>query len=341
MSFGQSSPSRRALLAAAALLPLAGREAEASAASAAAPKSAQHYYDRAAKLAGDDPVLRALVKVLTPGLPMPSAKPLAPLRIFDDVAVVGTSFVQATALLTSQGVILIDAMGSPDDAEKIIVPGLRSVGVDPAKIKYVVVAHGHSDHFGGAQFLADQYGARVMMSRADWNVIAAERPANAPKRDLEISDGQRLTLGDTTVAFHHTPGHTPGTVSPIFPVRWKGLRHTAMLWGGTAPPAATADKRTNLSSVLAFASRMRQAGVDVELNNHGGCDNSLARIEELRAGSTGAANPFVIGRSRTQRFMKVMEIMLRGRIVQDQEASSGTSSGAASASPGRSTNVCC
>ncbi|MFG1680615.1 MBL fold metallo-hydrolase [Nonomuraea sp. NPDC049269] len=338
MSLGQFSPSRRALLAAAALLPLAGGEAEAS---AAAPKSAQSYYDRAARLAGDDPVLRALVKALTPGLSMPTVKPLLPLRTFDDVAVLGTSFVQATALLTSQGIILIDALGSPDDAEKIIVPGLRSVGADPAKIKYVVVAHGHSDHFGGAQFLADQYGARVMMSRADWNLVAAERPANAPKRDLEISDGQRLTLGETTVAFHHTPGHTPGTVSPIFPVRWKGLRHTAMLWGGTAPPAATADKRTTLSSALAFASRMRQAGVDIELNNHGGVDNGLARIEELRAGSSGAGNPFVIGRSRTQRFMKVMEIMLRGRIVQDQEANAGTPSGAAAASPGRSTPVCC
>ncbi|MEV0143716.1 MULTISPECIES: MBL fold metallo-hydrolase [unclassified Nonomuraea] len=338
MSFGQSRPSRRALLAAAALLPLAGREAEAS---AAAPKSAQHYYDLAAKLAGDDPVLLALVKALTPGGTPRPPRPLAPLRIFDDVAVLGTSFVQATALFTSQGIILIDALGSPDDAEKIIVPGLRAVGADPAKIKYVVVAHGHNDHFGGAQFLADRYGARVMMSRADWNLLAAERPANAPKRDLEISDGQKLTLGDTTVAFHHTPGHTPGTVSPIFPVRWKGLRHTAMLWGGTAPPAATADKRTNLSSVLAFASRMRQAGVDVELNNHGGADNGLARIEELRAGSTGAGNPFVIGRARTQRFMKVMETMLRGRIAQDQEANTGTPSGAAAASPGQSTHGCC
>ncbi|GAA3612516.1 MBL fold metallo-hydrolase [Nonomuraea rosea] len=338
MSFGPSSPSRRALLAAAALLPLAGREAEAS---AAAPKSAQSYYDRAAKLAGDDPVLRALVKALTPGLGMPTVKPLAPMKTFDDVAVLGTSFVQATALLTSQGIILIDALGSPDDAEKIIVPGLRSVGADPSKIKYVVVAHGHSDHFGGAQFLADQYGARVMMSRADWNLLATERPANAPKRDLEISEGHRLTLGDTTVAFHHTPGHTPGTVSPIFPVRWKGVRHTAMLWGGTAPPAATTDKRTTLSSVLAFASKMRQAGVDVELNNHGGVDNGLARIEELRAGSAGAGNPFVIGRSRTQRFMKVMATMLRGRIVQDQEANGGTSSAAAAAFPGRSTHVCC
>ncbi|MEV4110688.1 MBL fold metallo-hydrolase [Nonomuraea sp. NPDC049695] len=338
MSFGQSGPSRRGLLGAAALLPLMARPAEAS---AATPKQAQDYYDRAARLAGADPVLGALVKALAPGLKTPNIRPLAPLKIFDDVAVLGTSFVQATALLTSRGIILIDALGSPDDAEKIIVPGLQAVGADPAQIKYVVAAHGHSDHFGGAQFLADRYGARVMMSRADWDFIAAERPAHAPKRDLEIADGQKLVLGDTTVAFHHTPGHTPGTVSPIFPVRWKGRRHTAMLWGGTNPPTATADKRTNLSSVLAFAATMRRAGVDVELNNHGGADYGLARIEELRAGSVGAENPFVIGRARAQRFMKVMEVMLRGRIVQDQEAGTGAAGAAAVPAPGRSSHNCC
>ncbi|GAA3166935.1 hypothetical protein [Nonomuraea salmonea] len=115
-------PSRRTVLAAATLLPLAGGARPASAAlktaPKTAPKTAQDYYDRAAKLAGDDPVLKALVKALSPGLQMPAVQPVKPFKIFDDVAVVGTTFVQATALLTSKGVVLIDAMGSPDDAKK-------------------------------------------------------------------------------------------------------------------------------------------------------------------------------------------------------------------------------
>ncbi|GAB2939797.1 MBL fold metallo-hydrolase [Nonomuraea fastidiosa] len=318
-------PSRRTVLAAAALLPLAVGARPAS----AAPKTVQDYYDRAAKLAGDDPVLKALVKALSPDLQMPAVQPVKPFKIFDNVAVVGTTFVQAMALLTSKGVILIDAMGSPDDARKIIIPGLRAVGVNPTHIKYVVAAHGHDDHFGGAQYLADTYGARVMMHKADWDLIAKERPEHAPKRDLEITDGQKLTLGDATIVFHHRPGHTPGTVSPVFPVRWKGRRHTAILWGGTNPPATTAAKRTYLSSVRTAAVAMRKAGVDVELNNHGGADYGLTRIEQLRAGAT--KNPFIIGPARTQRFMKVMETMLRGRILQDQQK----------AASGRSTPTCC
>jgi metallo-beta-lactamase class B len=135
---------------------------------------------------------------------------------------------------------------------------------------------------------------------------------------VDIADGQQLTLGDTTVGLHHTPGHTPGTVSPIFPARWRGREHTAMLWGGTNPPAATASKETYLSSALTFASRMRRAGVDVELSDHGFCDYGLERMEELRTTPAGS-NPFVVGTVGTQRFMKVMKTMVRGRIVADQE----------------------
>ncbi|MFF0311974.1 MBL fold metallo-hydrolase [Streptosporangium sp. NPDC004379] len=315
MSFEPPSGlSRRAVLAATAIVPLAGQEARAS---AAAPESARSHYDRAARLAGDDPILRNIVRALSPGAVPPSPDPVEPLRIFDDVAVVTTGFVSVTAILTSEGVILIDALGSPEEAEKVLVPGLRAVGVDPAEIRYVVAAHGHDDHFGGARHLAERYGARVMMNRADWKIAAASSPAHGSY--LDISDGQRLTLGGTTVVFHRTPGHTPGTVSAIFPVRWRGRRHTAMLWGGTNPPADTTGKRALLSSVRRFASHMRRAGVDVELNNHGACDQGLVRMERLRAGSAGPENPFVIGRSRAQRFMDVMEEMLRGRIATDRE----------------------
>lgn len=98
-----------------------------------------------------------------------------------------------------------------------------------------------------------------------------------------IADGQKLTPGDTTVTLHHTPGHTPGSVSPIYPARWQGREHAAMLWGGTNPPAATADKETYLSSILTFASRLRRAGVDAEVSNHAFSDSALPAKNANRA----------------------------------------------------------
>ncbi|MFG1667868.1 MBL fold metallo-hydrolase [Streptomyces sp. Y7] len=293
-------------------------------ATAATSRTSQYYFDRAAELAGDNPILTDLVTGLSAGFTVPRPTAPEPLKIFDDVAVLSIGWVSATAILTSDGIILIDALTSPTDAEQTLVPGLRTLGLDPATIKYVVVCHAHGDHFGGAQYLADTYGARVMMAPADWDLLAANQPPNAPTRDLDIADGQRLTLGNTTVTLHHTPGHTPGTVSPIFPVHWQGKTHRAMLWGGTNPPTATADKETYLASAQTFGSRMRRARVDVELSNHGFCDHGLARMEELRGAPDSADNPFVIGTSGTQLFMKVMQNMLRGRILLDQESTGST-----------------
>jgi metallo-beta-lactamase class B len=299
-------------------------EPAAEAAGTAGP-TAQQYFDRAAELAGDDPVLKSIVNALTAGYTPPRPPAPAPLKIFDNVAVLSAGFVNATAILTPRGIILIDALNTPEEAEQILVPGLRELGADPSTIKYVVVTHGHGDHFGGAQYLADQYGTRVMMAPADWDALAAGRPANAPTRDLDITDGQSHTLGDTTVRLHHTPGHTPGSVSPIFPVRRQSGVHTAMLWGGTNPPTRTADKETYLSSLQTFRARMKRAGVDIELSNHAFCDYGLERMAELRSAPGSSDHPFILGTSGTQLFMRVMENMLRGRIAQDQEAASGTS----------------
>ncbi|MFG1672404.1 MBL fold metallo-hydrolase [Streptomyces sp. Y7] len=312
----------------------------AGAADTAAASTAQDYFDRAAERSGDNPILTDLVAALSSGFTVPHPTAPEPLKIFDDVAVVSIGWVSATAILTSDGIILIDALTSPTDAQRTLVPGLQALGLDPATIKYVVVTHGHGDHFGGAQYLADTYGARVMMAPADWDALAAGKQANAPTRDLDITDGQELTLGDTTVTLHHTPGHTPGSVSPIFPVHWQGAAHTAMLWGGTGLPTATEDKRTYLASAQNFSSRMKRTAVDVELSNHPFCDHGLERMEELRGAPDSADNPFVVGTSDTQLFMKVMKDMVNGRILLDQESAGSATTATAMAATAPHTARC-
>ncbi|MCC9306194.1 MBL fold metallo-hydrolase [Kitasatospora sp. RB6PN24] len=302
---------------------------------AAAEGAGQAYYDRARGLAGTDPVLCALAKALTPGVVFKYPPAPAPIRLFDNLAMLSAGWVSAMAVLTDDGIILIDSLTSPADADNFIVPGLRELGADPATIKYIVVTHGHYDHLGGAQLLADRYGARVMMSPADWDLVARTRPANAPVRDLEITDGQRLTLGGTTISLHYTPGHTPGTVSPIFPVRTGGRHHTAMLWGGMNPPATLPELRTYLASVQSFRARTARAGVDVELSNHPN-DHGLQRVEQLRD-QPGGPNPFVLGHHRVDRFLAVMDTMLRGRIA-DAETTTVTSTPRAQA---MGAHACC
>ena len=69
------------------------------------------------------------------------------------------------------------------------------------------------------------------MGAADWE-STLQRPATAaggvPTRDVVVGPaGMKLTLGDTTVDIIPTPGHTPGTLSYVFPVKDQGRTVTA------------------------------------------------------------------------------------------------------------------
>ncbi|MDQ0408514.1 MBL fold metallo-hydrolase [Streptomyces sp. NPDC000349] len=305
---------RRSFTRIAALGLVAGAGAPGAASAAAtAEGGGQVYYDRARALAGSDPVLLALARALTPGVELPRPPSPAPIKLFDNLVMLSAGWVSAMAVLTGEGIVLIDALTSAAEAEAVVVGGLREVGAAPETIRYVVVTHGHDDHFGGAQYLADRYGARVLMTPADWDLVARADPDHAPARDLEIADGQCLALGGTSIRLHHTPGHTAGTVSPIIPLRAGRMRHTAMLWGGTNPPVSLTELRSYRAAIRSFRARMREAGVDVELSNHPN-DHGLQRAEKLRQQPEGG-NPFVLGRPRAQRYMAVMDLMLRGRIA--------------------------
>src|ERR1700676_2460513 len=61
--------------------------------------------------------------------------------------------------------------GEAHSVEDEVVGGLKKLGLDPARIKYLIVSHGHFDHSGGATFLQDTYKARVLMSAADWDLL--------------------------------------------------------------------------------------------------------------------------------------------------------------------------
>ena len=135
-----------------------------------------------------------------PSGPPPRAQWYAPpVKVFDNLYFLGQTEYTAWAVVTSDGIIVIDPLFDYS-VEEEVVNGLTKLGLDPKAIKYVVISHAHSDHVGGARLLQDRFGARVVMSAADWDLLATD-PGAWPKakRDVVATDGQRLTLGDTTL----------------------------------------------------------------------------------------------------------------------------------------------
>ena len=240
-----------------------------------------------------------------------------PGKAFDNLYFVGADWVSAWAIKTSDGIILIDALNNQMEAAALIEGGMRRLGLDPAQIKYVVVTHGHGDHYGGAPYLAQKYRARVVMSEADWTMTETKLEfatpiwGAPPKRgagDVSVKDGDRLTLGDTTLTLYITPGHTMGTISPVFDVTSNGRKHRAMLWGGTA--FNFGKNLPRLESYIGATRRMdtvvKAQNVDVLLSNHSAMDSSQTRLAALRQQPANGANPFVIGTPAVSRALNVM-----------------------------------
>ena len=168
------------------------------------------------------------------GTPDVSTWHAEPVKVFDNLYFVGMTEYSAWAVVTSQGIIVIDTIYNYS-VEDEIVGGLKKLGFDPANIKYAIVSHAHTDHSGGARYLQDHFGTKIVLSAADWDLFESNTPEAArPKRDIVATDGYKLTLGDTTLTLHLTPGHTPGAISTIIPVKDQGRPHVVAEWGGTA-----------------------------------------------------------------------------------------------------------
>ncbi len=246
-----------------------------------------------------------------------------PAQVFDNLFFVGSSWVSAWAITTSEGIILIDTMDNDDEAQHIVDAGLRTLGLNPAQIAVIVITHGHGDHYGGSGFFTRTYNPRVIMSGEDWTMLETElefdRPdwGRPPQRDLTVEDGSVLRLGDTEITVVLTPGHTWGTISLLFDARSGDATHRTMLWGGTA--FNFADRSDRLDRIRAYidaTDRARELArtqdVSVFISNHSIYDEAVDKAEQVRHGD---ANPFIIGSDATGRALTVMGECARAALV--------------------------
>jgi metallo-beta-lactamase class B len=105
------------------------------------------------------------------------------------------------------------------------------------------------------------------------------------------------------------PGHTPGSIGVIFPVKDGGTTRTAGLFGGSIlTPGRISDEglRQYIKSVEHWGEMTRRANVDVEIQNHPMYDSFLTKLQRLKQRKPGEPHPFVVGRDGYQRFVSVM-----------------------------------
>jgi len=242
-----------------------------------------------------------------------------PVKVFDNLYYVGEKEDSAWAVVTTEGIIIIDTVW-PYSVNDEIVGGLKKLGFDPGRIKYAIVSHAYIDHIGGARFLQDTYGTRIVMSAADWDFTEKSRgllPAIKPKRDVVVADGDKLTLGDTTLSIHLTPGQTPGTISLLVPVKDGGRPHLVATWGGTSFnfELTPANFQTYIDSAVKYQDIVAKSGADVLLSNHTIFDGSHTKLPAMASRKARDPHPYVIGNDSVQRYVKVAEECARANLL--------------------------
>jgi metallo-beta-lactamase class B len=115
---------------------------------------------------------------------------------------------------------------------------------------------------------------------------------------MVVEDGTKLTLGDTTLTMYVTPGHTPGTISTLIPVKDGNQKHLASIWGGSGLSArgfSSLEEAEKLYSASAkrFRDIVQKAGADVYLSSHTVHDKTLDKLNALRFRNPGDPHPFV------------------------------------------------
>ena len=228
---------------------------------------------------------------------------IAPFKVMDNVYYVGPGSVSVWLVPTSAGLILIDTAQEP--YVDTVIDNIRKVGFDPKNIKYILLTHGHLDHFGGANKIKALSGARVALTAVDWDFMEQQAKARPPKagdeppaRDMVIKEGDTITLGDTKVKVYVLPGHTPGSPAFEFTVYDNKKPYKGFVFGGPGPRNGVQGGTEFLKSIERLEKDF--ADVQVALNVHSYLNSypypnnmGILELRDVKAKNPNGPNPFI------------------------------------------------
>ncbi len=234
-----------------------------------------------------------------------------PAKVADNLYFLGTRVHSAWAVVGSEGIIIIEALFDYAAKDEIL-DGLKKLGLDQNKVKYVILSHAHGDHDGGAKLLQGSIpGAHLIYGQADWDAVdkSDNHMGGKPKHDKVGDDGMIVSVGDASVRIVTMPGHTAGTLSYLFEVRDHGKPLRVAYVGGTAIPfnGSPSYYDTYIASSKKMAKAAADYGATALISNHSEFDDAYFKAHAAADRKPGVANPFDVGADGVARYFTVVQ----------------------------------
>jgi metallo-beta-lactamase class B len=232
---------------------------------------------------------------------------LTPFKIFGNLYFVGNADVGCHLLDTGDGLILIDT-GYPT-TRPLLVQSIWEMGFNPTDIRYILHTHGHFDHFGGTALMCSLSGAKTYLGapdaemfrkRPEMSLISCSKYSYTElfTPDVELNDGDVVSLGNAKIRAVSTPGHTMGVMTYIFEVTDGRETHTAGLYGGSGVNTLCRDSIEEFLNpqwrdyYLNSLEKVRREPVDIMLGNHTGQNKTKEKYQQMCDHPDGG-NPFI------------------------------------------------
>lgn len=235
---------------------------------------------------------------------------MEPFRIIGNVYYVGTYPASSHLIDTGDGLILIDT--GYMDTLHLVVDSIYRLGFRPEQVKYIINTHWHGDHTEATAAMASLCGAKTLLGWQD-----EEKAKRFFTPDILVHEGDTLTLGNTTIEFMETPGHTKGTISFFFNTEDNGKVYRVGTFGGAGANTMVREKFDFPEAREAYRAslhRLMKEKVDVFIGNHVWNNNTYVYGELLR---TTGENKFIDG-ELFRKFLTFCENRLDKVIAEEQ-----------------------
>ena len=183
---------------------------------------------------------------------------------------------------------------------------IRTCGVKPEEIEYLLITHCHYDHTGGAKEVKDMTGCKAVAHELDAQFLEAgdDRVTAATwygaslkpfliEKKLSLPR-EYIQLGDSQIEAIHTPGHSPGSV--VYVAESQGLK---VLFGQDVHGPLDASFLSNREDYLESLKLLLSIEADILCEGHYGIYKGKTEVENfIRSFIDGLVKSPSTGRGR-------------------------------------------